>query len=276
MSTYSDYLKSQGATDEDIKLLDTPVARKAYDTLQAQVAEEARLRGIAQQDFQNIRDWYDTKALPSYEAKQQELIKANAEAARLAAIVKSAQEQGLLELAATADANKGGNGNGNNNPNPGNPGFDPNKYVSKDEITGFVDSAGSGLAKMQDAVLEHMQLFPNQPLKVSELRAEAVAAHKDFYTYWEQKFNVPAKRQEVATAAQEAERKKWMEEGAKAKETELVSRFANPETRPMSPSTSPFAARPATGRDKQPWESGDKSAERVERATRKVMQEIVH
>jgi hypothetical protein len=276
MSTYSDYLKSQGATDEDIKLLDTPVARKAYDTLQAQVAEEARLRGIAQQDFQNIRDWYDTKALPSYEAKQQELIKANAEAARLAAIVKSAQEQGLLELAATADANKGGNGNGNNNPNPGNPGFDPNKYVSKDEITGFVNSAGSGLAQMQDDVLEHMQLFPNQRLNVTALREKAVKAGKDFHTMWMQEYNVEAARKAADEAAKNAEIAKWKAEGAKEKETEIVSRMGNPDTRPLSPSSSPFAMRPASGRDKQPWELGDKSGERVERATRKILADVVH
>ena len=269
MSTYAEYLKSMGASEDEIKVLVTPVTTKAFDKIQADLAEQERLRTIAQSDFQNIRDWYDTKALPSYEKMQRETVEARADAARNAELVKAAQDAGLLEL-----ANK--NAPLPPNPNPGNPGFDPNKYVSKDEISGFVDSAGKGLAQMQNDVLEFMQLFPGQRLDVAALREEAIASKKDFHTMYMQKFNVEGARKAADDAAKAADIARWKAEGAKEKETELVSRFANPETRPMTTSNSPFAARPATGRDKQPWESGDKSAERVERATRRVIAEVVH
>jgi hypothetical protein len=269
--TYEEYLKSMGATPEELKVLVTPVSTKAFEKVQADMAEAERQKAIAQTDFQNIRDWYDTKALPSYEKMQRETVEARGERAKALELLKAAQDAGLAELADKMDDKKNAP-----NPNPTHPDFDPNKYVSKDEISGFVNSAGSGLAQMQDDVLEHMQLFPTQRLNVTALREKAVKAGKDFHTMWMQEYNVEAARKAADDAAKEAERKKWMAEGAAAKETELVSKFANPETRPMTPSNSPFAARPATGRDKMPWESGDKSAERVERATRKVIAEVVH
>ena len=65
-------------------------------------------------------------------------------------------------------------------------------------------------------------------------------------------------------------------QGAKEKETELVSRFGNPETRPMVPSKSPFAVRPddKLRADNQPWNKSETQLQndRISRAAQKLVE----
>jgi hypothetical protein len=62
-----------------------------------------------------------------------------------------------------------------------------------------------------------------------------------------------------------------MEQGAKEERERLATTYGNPDLRPLAPSTSPFTKRPEAGREAQPWEVGDRSNERVQRATKTIL-----
>src|SRR5438876_554509 len=233
MSKYGDYLKSVGATAEEITVLDTPTAERAYEKLQAE-AERAVTLDKQYKDYQaQVTDWYNQNDAKLKET-QTGKIAAEAEAARHKAALMEAQRQGLIDVAKdlnwAPEALK-----------PADRGALDDRYVSMDKFQQIADGIGGNLAALEDMVMEHRQLFPDKPLSVRQLRAEAVAANKSVYDYWVSKFKVGEARESAATKQRDAEIAKWKAEGAKEKETELVSKFGNPETRPMVPSRSPFA-----------------------------------
>jgi len=283
MSKYTEYLKSQGATDEDIKTLTAGPAGKAaeaaFDKALADAAEADRLRGIAEADLQKFNKWYTDEANPAYVKMQNELVTERAARAKSDALIKAAQEQGLIQVAenqaadaarAAAAANSGSGANA----------IDTSKFVTADSLAAqmrpIAEQVGENLAALQDMVLEHSALFPGQRLNVRELRKAAVAAGKPVVEFWEAKYNVPAARDAAAKAEREAYEKKLRDEGAAAAREEFASKFGNPDTRPLMPSSHALAPRPATGRDKQPWEAdaGTLERDRVTRAAKHVVETI--
>src|ERR1700693_5181726 len=103
---WSDYLKSMGATTEEITLLDTPTARKAYDKQQADAQaaiEAANADGVRKMEEYRgtMNEWYETKVLPENQAAQAAAISAKADAERAkAAILAAAQrDEGLNQVA---------------------------------------------------------------------------------------------------------------------------------------------------------------------------------
>ena len=271
MSKYGDFLKTQGATDEDVKLLDTAVAAKAFDKMQADAAVLAGERDTVRNQYDTyqtqIQGWYAEND-GKLKAMQNESISAKADAERYRGALLEAQKLGLIEVA-------------DNLLKPGTqtPPEKTNeeKFISRDDFMRAADTFADNLAGLEDMMWEHHKLFPNSaPLRATELRREAVAAgNKSVINYWEQKYKVPEARAAAAQVAKDSEIAKWKLEGAKEKETELVSRFGNPDTRPLTPSTSPFTRRPeAAGiRAKQPWDQPDGalSNDRVLRATQHLV-----
>lgn len=274
--TFEEFLRANGASDEDLKALVTPASRKAYDAMQSRLAESERLRQIAETDRQNFQNWYDKDALPAYEKMQRETVAARAEAAKAREAVIALQAQGLADIAKDLGYNEDGTRRTPDAPNPAAPAFDPAKYPTLDQITGFMDQAGDGLAALQDMVAEHTQLFPEQRLNVRELRKAAVAAKKNIVQFWEEKYNVPAARTAAETRSREAYEKKLRDEGAASARAELASHYGNPETRPLATSSSPWTPRSDRGRDKQPWERDENAAarDRVQHATTKVVESM--
>jgi len=276
MATYAEYLRQNGATDEEIKILDVASARKAYDGMVAAAAASAAEAAAARQqmaDFKTQTDtWYNDVAMPNYQKMEREAITSKANEARARAAVLASQDEGLKAVAkemgwevapapaAATVLTPGGTAN-----------FDPTKYVTVDRLNQFTQDAGASLARLQDMVIEYSQLYPNQRLNVSKLRDEALAAKSDVFAFYEKKFNIPAMRAEREKSEKDSYEKKLRDEGAAAARAELASTYGNPETRPMAPSTNPFAPRPSGGRDKQPWEMGDQSGARVQRATKAVL-----
>ena len=266
--TYAEYLKSQGASEEDVKVLDTAIGRKAFDKMQADtVAAQAAAADAAQKmdAFKTETDaWYNTTILPNYTKMEREAAAAKANEARAVALIKASQDEGLRKVAeemgyatvtpAAAAAAAAAPAN-----------FDASKFVTTDRLNQLSMDVGAGLAALQDMVLEHSQLFPDRPLNVRKIREEALAAKKDVYSYWTEKYKVEDVRTARATAATEAHDKALREEGAAAARAELATQYGNPELRPVVPSVNPFAARPGSNREKQPWEDGDRTNLRVER-----------
>jgi len=273
MSKWYDHLVANGATAEEAKTLDTPTASRLLDKQQSDA--EAAAAKIATLD-KNYKD-YQVSVNGWHEENNAKLIKAQndavanaAESARAKAALMELQTRGLIDVAKDFGWT----------PEPPKvvpPALD-DRYVSLDKFQEVANSIGDNLAALEDMVMEHKQLFPDRPLSVRQLRNEALAAKKSVHEYWESKYKVGEARETASKIQRDAEIAKWKAEGAKEKETELVSKFGNPETRPMVPSHSPFTPRPADPlRKEHPWNQvdGKLQADRVARRDREFDEEVV-
>ena len=268
--TYAEYLKANGATEDEIKVLDTAVSRRAFDKSQAD-AEEARQAAAKLEDTMKnyetrVNQWYQENDAKLKQVQNQ-AVAAAAEAARHKAALLEAQKQGMIELAKGA-------GYDVEPEKPNTPAAPDERYIQRDQFMQAVDQVGANLAALEDMVMEHRQLFPDTPLRVSDLRREAMASGKQVVQYWEEKYKVPSARESAAAKQRDAEIAKWKAEGAKEKETELISRLGNPDMRPLVPSKSPFAVRPddKLRADNQPWNKSETQLQndRIARATQKL------
>jgi hypothetical protein len=275
MSKYGEFLKAQGASEEEIKVLDTPVAARAYEKMEEQAAAAASRAEETERNMKSyeerVASWYEENDA-KLKKMQNEVITSKSEAERGRAAILKAQELGLVDVAKDLGWSVEPPKNAPASPE----GFDPNKFLSRDDFLKVADGLGDNLARLEDMVDEHKQLFPDKRLRVSDLRREALAAgQKDIYAYWEKKYAVAQARENAEKKAREAEIARWKQEGAKEKETELASKFGNPEMRPLVPSHSPFTKRPEDGlRTEQPWNhaDGQLSNDRVARVTKNLMQ----
>jgi hypothetical protein len=281
MATYAEYLKSQGASDDDIKLLDTVIGRKAYDAMQHQLADSTRRLGIADTDLKNYQTWFTNEATPAFESMKEAKIRAEAEAARARQVILSSQDEGLLKVAKemgydveAPPARRTDSANPPTRTTDPASGFNPDHYFTRAEIQQIAAQEGEAIATAQDIAYEHRVLFPDKPLNFRDLRARSVKANKPVEQLWMEEFNVTAAR----AARQEKEKTEYetrlRTEGATAERQRLADTYGNPNVRPLAPSNSPFTMRPAANRDKQPWEIGENKLvnDRVERATKKLLE----
>jgi hypothetical protein len=285
--TYAEFLKSQGASEEEIKVMDTAVGRRAFDAMQrtaTEAAEEAARQKASAESYQTRVDQWFEENKGKLDAANNNVVTAKAEAERARAAILAAHKQGMLDVAILNDLGIKPDGTSAAPPaappNPGAPNFDPNKYFTRDDILTIAEREGEAIAMAQDIAAEHSVLFPGRPLNFRELRREAVAAKKPLEQVWMDKFQVSAAREAKQKAEREAEQKKWMEEGAKAREAELLKTIgSNPFTRAPEASHSPFAPRPQsdTRSGKQPWEVGTSeqlSAQRVEKGAKLALERL--
>jgi len=287
--TFAEYLKSLGASDEDVKALSegsfASTAKRAFDKLQADLATEHAAREAAEAGRvayeASVDEWHKTKVIPEYQQMQNELIKVQAEEARAKRVLAAIQERGLIDVAKDLGYDPTPpNPNPNPNPNPGTPGFDPNKYLTREQILEIAQGEGEAIAVAQDIAYEHRVLFPDKPLNFRDLRKDAVAAKKSVEQLWMERYGVAAARQAKSDADKAANEARLRKEGADAERAKMAE-GANPFLRTPVASTSPLAARPATGRDKQPWElgggddGGRLQVDRITRATQRVLNDQV-
>jgi hypothetical protein len=272
MATYAEYLKSQGASDEDIKLLDTSIARKAYEKMEEGVVRLAEERDAAKRAAKEYNDkaneWFDTTTA-AYKDMEKKYMSAESEKARAIALIKTAQDQGLIELAEKA----GFNVPPKDTPPPAS-GFDAEKYFTRDDILRIANQEGEAIATAQDIAYQHQRLFPDKPLNFRQLRQEAVSRKLPVEQVWKDKFKVDEAISARDAADQAARDKKLIEQGEAQAREKFASQYGNPDTRPLAPSHSPFTPRPEGGRDKQPWDSNENALanDRVARVTKKLME----
>jgi DNA repair exonuclease SbcCD ATPase subunit len=98
-------------------------------------------------------------------------------------------------------------------------------------------------------IREHNKLFGND-LDPEEFIQDAMAAKKTPDEYWEEKYQVKAKRDELAKTAEEKKEKEWLKKGRE----EAISEMANPATRPLDSSKNPFYETSKEGKSLQPWD----------------------
>lgn len=269
--TYAEFLKQQGASDADIQVLDTPIARRAYDAQQTAIATANTEREKAEKVATDTRDWFDNVQTPEWNGLNAEVIKAKAEAARFKTALRTAADRGLLNISKDLGLDDEGTPT-TGTPTTGTPpGFDASKFVTMDQVKQIANQEGAAIALAQDIAAEHSILFPSQRLNFTQLREEAVAARKPVMQHWMDKFKVAEARTAKETSERNAHDAKLREEGAKAEREKFASQYgANPDLRTPMPSTSPFTIR-KTGDDmraNQPWSHGEHqlSDDRVKRA----------
>ncbi len=268
MSKYYDYLVANGASAEEAKLLDTPTSNRLYEKQQAELEAQTAAATKLDTDLTNyqaaVNKWHEENNAKLIQA-QNDAIGAKAEEARHRAALQEAQKRGLFDVAKDLGWKEEA------------PVEAKSENISREEFAKIADSIGDNLAALEDMVMEHKQLFPDRPLSVRQLRKEALASGKPVHQYWEEKYKVQQEREAASTKQRESEIAKWKMEGAKEKETELISKFGNPNTRPLMPSQRPvFAARTgdAVREGKQPWDHADGQLQndRVERVTKKLIE----
>jgi hypothetical protein len=270
MSAYSEYLRSLGASDADIAVLDTPIAQKAFTQLQAD-----RDAAKASQDaYKATADkWYQEEVIPQFTSMQQETALAKAKAAQALELIKSASDAGMIELAKKAGFDKEIEGLSK----PKEPTMD-DKFVTRELLLQVAEKEGDAIAIAQDIAYEHSRLFPDKSLNFQELRREAVSRKLPVMQIWEEKYGVRAAREARDKATTEAREKALREEGAAAARAEFASKYGNPDTRPLTSSHNPFVNRPAEKKEKQPWEVADneRSDVRVRMGAQKAIERGVN
>src|SRR5580765_486326 len=269
--TYAEYLKANGATEDEIKVLDTAVSRRAFDKSQAD-AEEARAAAAKLEETMKnyetrVNQWY-TENDAKLKQVQNQAVTSAAEAARAKAALLEAQRQGMVDVAKDLGYEA--------EPPKQQPAQLDDRYLSREAFAAAGETFAANLAGLLDAANEHARLFPGTPFNADQLRREAQASGKTLLPYWEEKYKVREAREQAAQKQRDAEIAKWKQEGAKEKETELISRLGNPELRPLVPSKSPFAVRPddKLRADNQPWNKSETQLQndRITRASQKLME----
>ena len=279
--TWAEHLKANGATAEEITLLDTAPARRAFDKQMAD--QQAALDAAAAKSVEDMTayratmsDWYENKVTPENDAFKAEAATAKANEARAkAAFLAAAQrDESLKQVAINMGWTVDGTPPANNPPANTPLALDTSKYFTKDEVIGALTREGDVIMLAQDIAAEHAVLFPGQRLNFRELGNEARAKKKDLQAYWEEKYKVSDARAAQTAAATKANEDKIRAEERSKVESEMASRYGNPMLRPPMPSNSPFAkAIINSAETKQPWERPDRVGDRVQRATERVMKD---
>lgn len=278
--TYAEFLRSQGATEEDVKILATPIAEKAFK-VQADQLAAAQAQAKAELDARiqyeaDSKTWRD-EVNGHYTKAKNDAIVAQVNEAKARALIDAAQKAGLIQVAedlgyVTAPPATPGA------PAAPAPGAPPTTATGPtwEQVRELAEAEGAAIALAQDIAAEHARLFPNRPINFRQLREKAKTSRKPLEQVWQEDFGVLAARQAAEDAKVAAHDAAMRAEGEAAAVARLASQYGNPDTRPMSPSTSPFAGRAATGRDKQPWEApeGQLERDRISRAAQNVVKQL--
>lgn len=249
--TYAEYLKANGATDDDVKLLATPLASKLWDKQQADLTAATAAAAKASEQAAAYQRWHDEQAAPYVAKIEKERDSARIEAAAAAARLKAAQDAGLIELAEQREP-------GSSVTPPPTPTFDPKAHnlVTTDILTQVAEKEGDAIAMAQDIAAEHSILFPGQRLNFRELRKQAVTERKSLEQVWMDKYGVAAAR----TAKETADKAAYEEKVGKAAVDKW--RAEHPTTNPLMGvpvvSSTPFTGKVPSATDAPlPWNQSD-------------------
>ena len=257
--SYTDFLKEQGASDDEIKVLVTPKSESVYAKMVAEQEAATRQATEAQSKLTQYDEWYNKEAAPAYQSALNEAASARARAAGLEEQLKAAREYGL---APKEDPQAPP-------PKKDEPvTFDASKYVQNDTLQKVAEEVGDNWATMADIMQEHHRLFGSD-VPMTDLRREAIAQKKHIKQVWADKYQVAAKRDELQKKA-ESDR----EAAIRADERQKArSEFGNPMTAPLAPSVAPFTKKPSDPAS-APWMKNQSeeqlSNDRVTRAMKNV------
>lgn len=284
-----DILLARGYTEEELK--DSPLLKDskfcAAIEAEAEVADEATAlaeerKGLIEKD----KEWYKNYAVPEVNKARQEAIEAKKEAAGLKAEMEQLQKYGLRKV---ADQDDDDNPNPKPNPKPNdNLAFDESKFVKAEDFNKIVSQVPVSLTMLQDISNQHYELFGKFiPGGTTKLHQEFVKAQNEEHfqgslqDFWEKRYKVVDKREEIATKEREKREEAFREEGRRQEREKLG---ANPNLRSPVISSSPFANKVTVVGDDgkpvkspMPWERTreQRATERVSKFATKLQQESV-
>jgi hypothetical protein len=227
-------LESNSKADEFVKgsaLRQSDYSRRMAEVQAAQQTLEAAQAALKAKEaevtnFQTQLGQWKASAEPKF---QQALAAQEAAERRVAAATARlkalAIANGLDENEVLKDIEAPPNPNPQNSQNPPqNPPLDTTKFVTKDDMIRGVRESALVDATIYDLGNEHQALFGKPLPNAAQLVAEAVQAGKPLRTFWEEKYKVPEKRNELQEASiqerikagVEAELAKRISEGALA------------------------------------------------------------
>lgn len=273
--TYGEFLKSQGASDDEIKILDTPVARRAFDKMESERVDALALAATEVANREANTKWVNEQINPLYTKMQNEVVEARANEARARQALIEAERQGLVRVAEQL-------------------GYDPNpaaaaaaaapadaKFMTREQVEAYVrgiaTEEGTAIATVQDMAAEHSTLFPGQRLNWRDLLADARKQNKSVEQLWQERYKIPEARAAAEKSRADAHDAAIRKEERDKVAAEFAARTANPDLRTLSPSSFSFTPKTGTPHDKQPWEvpQGTRSNERVVRMATKIVGDMV-
>lgn len=270
--TYGEYLKSQGASDEEVKLLDTPLGRRTYENMVAAQSDAEKAREGSKTYEQKVDEWFKTHDA-EFKTVESQLIAAKSREAAAVAALRTAHERGMVDVAKDLGFNL------DTPPAPPKKdepvAIDTSKFVTNDAVLALAEREAESIAMMSDIAAEHVYLFGAPLRNARELRKEAMTRKISLEQVWMEKYKVPetriAKEASAKKAEEDALRKKITEEVT----SEFAAKYGNPDLRPLEPSRSFLIPRKDAGRAEQPWTSGldgeGGSNDRVRRATQNAL-----
>lgn len=219
-----------------VGMLQKLIATNEQSTAAKTAAEQARI---------DLENRYQNEFIPEMRKVTQDSLRAQGEAAAAQAALKAAREYGIVPEAPTVA-----------DPAPRAPGS-PDPTAPSFDAAAFRAQQSRAIITLNDLNAEHFKLF-KEPLGNSQELVDAVQrehtlGHKDFTLQraWEQKFNVPEKRAEIAAAARQTDIDTAV--AAKLKEERQKS-GDNPHVRSGQPSRfSTYKPSDAAGSQK-PWQ----------------------
>jgi hypothetical protein len=280
--TYAEYLRSMGASEEEVKILDTAVGRKSYETMQSQLASASEAARKAKEGADNyhkeVDTWFENHD-KEFKTIEQQLIAAKAKAASFETALRTINDRGIIDvtkelglnLDAPANGGGGNGGGGNNNNRSDTPPNDGKKYITEETVLALAEREAESIALMSDIAAEHVYLF-GQPLRnARELRKEATQKKVPLEQVWMEKYNVVKARADKDAAAKKADEDRIRKDEHDKVVAEFAAKYGDPNLRVPEPSRSFLVPRANTNREKQPWETGidgeGGSNDRVKRAT---------
>lgn len=251
--TYAEFLKAEGASEDDIKLLNTPIAQKAFDKQQA-IAVAAKQK--SDELIEANRKWAEQVETQN-QAYLKERDSAKIDAAAAQARIAKMGELGLIEVAERLEPGST-KPEAKTTPND----FDPSKYVTSDTLMQVAEREGDAIAIAQDISFEHQQLFggdATKRLNFRELRREAVSRKMPVESLWMEKYGVQAAR-DARAAKERADHENRI---ASEAVTKYKSEHVNPLTTAPVISSTPFTGRVISeGKAAtHPWQQGEATRE---------------
>jgi len=254
--TELEWLKQEsGLTDEEIKGLEAVggFAKLRTGLMKVLGLSEQALKDKVEAENQRLsfEKRYNDEFVPEMRKVTQDALRAQAEAAAANAKLAKAREYGIVPEDTTPAAPPA-------DPNappraPGSP--DPN-LITRDDFGRFSQSQSNVIITLNDLNAEHFKLF-GTPLGetqalVDEATRQRTLGNKNYSLKqaWEAKYNVQAKRDEIA----KAERQKEIDAAVAAdRKAQAEKNGANPNMRSGRPSK--FATYQQSDATKEPWKA---------------------
>lgn len=271
--TLEQILKKRGYNDQQLADM-APMLQNAQfrQALEAELGEMETTVAKVNKDLNEYDRWFTEEITPEHQRLIKDVADAKAEAAANRARFEEYQRRSMGRAAGKTQAEIDAEEAERVRVEAAKAAstVDTSKFVTNEVFQQTHAKVGDAIAVAANITSQHMQLFPGQFVDMEQLLSEARAAKKPVKEYWEQKYNVAARKTEISQKATQDREDTIRKEERQKVMVELGG--SNPNLRPMLPSTNAFVQRKKTDAGKQPWERGENelASDRTLKAAKKA------